>query len=86
MARGDDLIEEIRGLLIQRQISQFVANQKRRIGIGLQFAHERVIDLRGQQMIQHVHGRRKQHAVVGLAGARADDFRQEGFTDARYCR
>jgi len=60
MARGDDLIEEIRGLLIQRQISQFVANQKRRIGIGLQFAHERVIDLRGQQMIQHVHGRGKE--------------------------
>ena len=34
-------------------------------------------------MVEHVHGGGKEHALVGLAGTRSDDFRQEGFADAR---
>jgi len=33
-------------------------------------------------MIQHVHGGREQHALIGLAGAPGDDLGQEGFPSA----
>ena len=33
-------------------------------------------------MIEHIHGCREEHALVGLAGARADDLRQKRFADA----
>jgi hypothetical protein len=39
-----------------------------------------VIDLRGHQLIQHVHGRGEQHPTVGLAGPPADDLRQKGLS------
>ena len=83
VAGGDDLIEEIRGLLIEGQISKFVADEQRGLGIDLQLADQRVIDLRGEQMIEHVHGGGEQDALIGLAGAPADDFGQEGLADAR---
>jgi hypothetical protein len=41
-----------------------------------------VIDLRGQQMVEHVHGGGKQDAVIGLTGAPADNFGQKGFAGA----
>ena len=41
-----------------------------------------MIDLRSQQVIEHVHGGGEQHALIGLAGAPADDLGQEGFAHA----
>ena len=40
-----------------------------------------MIDLGRQQVIQHVHGRRKEHALVCLTGAPADDFREKGLAN-----
>ena len=34
-------------------------------------------------MIEHVHGRREQHTLIGLAGAPRDDFGEKRFPDAR---
>jgi hypothetical protein len=41
-----------------------------------------VIDLRGQQLIQHIHRCREQHALIRLAGLPADDFSQKCFADS----
>ena len=45
VAGRDDLIEEIRRLLIQSQVTEFVADQQRWFGVVFEFANERVIDL-----------------------------------------
>ena len=34
-------------------------------------------------MIEHIHGRGEEHALVGLAGAPGDDLGQVGFAHAR---
>ena len=41
-----------------------------------------MIDLRSQQMIQHVHGCGEQNALIGLAGFPSEDAGQEGFPHA----
>src|ERR1041385_6921888 len=33
-------------------------------------------------MIEHVHGRREQHTLIGLAGAPRNDFGEKRFSDA----
>src|SRR5437867_9791149 len=33
-------------------------------------------------MVEHVHGRREQHTLIGLAGAPRDDFGEKRFPDA----
>src|SRR5437867_4407258 len=33
-------------------------------------------------MVEHVHGRREQHTLIGLAGAPGDDFGEKRFPDA----
>jgi hypothetical protein len=38
-----------------------------------------MIDLRGEEMIEHIHGRREQDADVCLASTPAEDLSQEGF-------
>src|ERR1022692_3556821 len=45
VADGDNLIEEVRRLLVEGQISKFVTNEESRFGIGLELADEGVIDL-----------------------------------------
>ena len=52
----NDLIKQVRRLLIQGQIPQLVNDQKCRFRIDAQLADERMIDLRRIQMVQHVHG------------------------------
>jgi hypothetical protein len=42
-----------------------------------------VIDLRSQQVVEHIHGGGEEHTLIGLTGAPGNDFRQEGFADAR---
>src|SRR5580765_3743923 len=56
VAGGDNLIEEVRRLLVEGQISKFVTDQQRGLGIGLELADEGMIDLGGEQVIEHVHG------------------------------
>lgn len=80
---GDDLIEEVGSLLIERKISELVDHQQRRFGVELEFANQGVIDLRSQEMIEHVHGRGEQYPLVGLAGAPGHDLGQVGFAHAR---
>jgi len=80
---GDDLVKEVGVLLIQREVTESVADEERGLGIDFELAHQRVIDLRSQQMVQHVHGSGEQDAVIGLAGTPADDFGQHGFAHAR---
>jgi hypothetical protein len=41
-----------------------------------------VIDLRCEQMIQHIHGCCEQDALIGLAGFRSDDAGEEGLSHA----
>jgi len=38
-----------------------------------------VIDLRGEQVIEHVHGGCEQHTLIGLTSTPRQDFREEGF-------
>src|ERR1700730_15815379 len=56
VTRGDDLIEEIGSVLVERQVAKFVADKQSRLGIDFQLTDQRVIDLRGQQVIEHIHG------------------------------
>ncbi len=77
MAGRDDLIKQIGRLLIQGQIAQLVNNQECRLGVNPKLANQRVIDLRGVQVVEHVHGRGEQNTLIGLAGTPADDFGQE---------
>ncbi len=42
-----------------------------------------MIDLRSQEMVEHVHGSGEQHPLVGLTGAPGDDLGQIGFAYAR---
>lgn len=79
---GDDLVEKVGGLLIQGQVSEFVTDEQRRLGVDLQPPDERVIHLRRQQMIEHVHGGGEQHALIRLAGLPGDDLGQKGFAHA----
>ena len=72
---GNDLIEQIRGLLVERKISELIDEEKSWLGIKLELADQRVIDLRGQQVVEHVHGSCEQHATVGLTSAPGDDLR-----------
>lgn len=83
VARGDDLIEQVGCLLIEREIAKLVADQQFRLGIAFELAHEGMIHLRSEQVIEHVHRRRKQDSAVGLAGAPGDDLRQQRFADPR---
>ena len=41
-----------------------IDEQQRGLGIGLEFANQRVIDLRSQQVIQHIHRGCEQHMTV----------------------
>ena len=82
VAGGDDLIEEVGSVLIERKIPQFVDDQQSRLGIDLEFANQRVIDLRSEEMVEHVHGGREQHPLIRLTGAPADDLGQVGFAHA----
>lgn len=77
VASRDDLIKQIRCLLVQGQVTQLVHNQKCWFCINPQLADQRVIDLRGIQMVQHVHGSSEQDTLVRLAGAPTDDLSQE---------
>ena len=42
-----------------------------------------MIDLGGEQVIEHVHGSGEQDALIRLTGAPAHDLGQECFSDAR---
>ncbi len=78
VTRGDDLVEEIGGLLIQGEVAEFVADEQRRLGVDLQLTDERVIHLRRQQVIEHIHSGGEQHALIRLTGFPAEDLGQEG--------
>ena len=82
MACRDHLVEEIGCVLVERQISQLVTNKECRLGVSPQLADQGVIDLGGQEMIQHIHGGGEEHALIGLTGAPGDDFGEEGFAHA----
>jgi len=83
VAGGNDLVEEIRRLLVQGQIPKFVTDEQCGFGIRLEFPDEGVIDLGGEQVIEHVHGGGEQDALIRLAGAPAHDLGQKRFSDAR---
>ena len=70
VARGDDLVKEVRGLLIERQVAKLVTDEQGGIGIDLELADQRVIDLRSEQMIQHVHGGGEQDRADSLGRLR----------------
>src|SRR5271157_3904735 len=78
VTRRDDLIKQIGGLLVEREVTEFVADQQRRVGVELELANQGVIDLRGGQLVEHIHGGGEQDATIGLTCAPADDLREEG--------
>ena len=57
--RGDDLIEEIRSLLIESEVAKLVADEQHWLGVGFQLANDRMIDLRSRELIQHIHRSRE---------------------------
>lgn len=83
VASGDHLIEKVRGLLVERKIPQLIADEQRGLGIASQLAYQGVIDLRGQQVIEHVHGGSEESSDIGLAGSPAEDLRQVGLAGPR---
>lgn len=68
----DDLVKQVRRLLVQREIAQFIHNEQCGLGVVAELAYERMIDLRRAQVIEHIHGRSEQNAMVCLAGTPAD--------------
>ena len=82
VAGGDDLVKEVGSLLVEGQVTQFVDDQGGGLGVDLEFADQGVIDLGSEQLVEHLHGGGEEHAHVGLAGAPAEDLRQEGFPHA----
>jgi hypothetical protein len=60
-----------------------IDEQQRGLGIRLEFANQRVVDLGGQQVFQHIHGRCEQYTLVGLASLPTKDFGQESFANTR---
>ena len=74
MTGGNNLTKKIRGLLIEGQVAKLVNDKRRGLRIGLELADQRVINLRSEQMIQHVHGGGEQDALIGLADAPANDL------------
>ena len=76
-----EMIEEIRRLLVEGQIPKFVTDEQCRFGIRLEFPDEGVIDLGGEQVIEHVHGGGEQDTLIRLAGAPAHDLGQEGLAN-----
>jgi hypothetical protein len=74
MAGGYDLIEQIRGLLIGSQIAKLVDDKRRGLRLGLELTYQRVINWRGEQVIQHVHRGGEQDAPIGLADTPANDL------------
>src|SRR5262249_32810162 len=42
-----------------------------------------VIDLRSEEMIEHIHGGGEQHALIRLTSAACEDLGEECFSDAR---
>ena len=45
-------------------------------------SNERVIDLKGRQVIEHVHGSGEDDALIGLAGLPSEDAGEEGLAHA----
>jgi len=82
MSRRDDLIEEVGSLLVQGKITKLIDQKKRGLSVELELAHEGMIDLGSQQVIQHIHSGSEQYTLVGLTGTPADDFGQVGFAHA----
>jgi len=80
---GDDLIEKVRGLLIEGEIPQFVTNEQSGVRVEAEFAHQGMIDLGSQQLIQHVHGGGEEGAHVGLTGSPAENLGKVGFARPR---
>src|SRR6185436_13900559 len=80
VARGDDLVEKIGTLLIERQIAKLVNDEQSGLSVDPQFADQRVIDLRSKQVVEHVHGGSEQHPMVRLTSAPTDDFGEKGFS------
>ena len=74
VAGGDDLVEKVRSLLVERQIPQFITDEQSRLGVDPKFAHQGVIDLGSQQVVQHVHGGGEEGPHIGLAGSPAEDL------------
>ena len=83
MTGGDDLVEEIRRLLVKGQIPKLVTDEQCRLRIRLEFPDEGMINLGGEQVIEHVHGSGEPDALIRLTGAPAHDLGQERFPDAR---
>lgn len=79
---ADDLIQQVRAVLIERQIPEFVNDEERRIGVALDLAHERVIDLSGKQLIEHIHRGGEEHSKVALTGFQRNDLGEHCFPRA----
>ena len=77
------MIKEIGSRLIEGQVAEFVANQERGLDVGFQLADQRVIDVGGQEMIEHVHGGGEEHTLIGLTGAPGNDLGEESLPNPR---
>ena len=51
-----------------------VTDEKCRVRVDLELADQGMIDLGCYQLVEHLHGRRKENAQIGLAGFPSDDL------------
>ena len=82
VASGDHLIKKVGGLLVERQIPELVADKQRRLRISSELSYHGVINLRSEQVIEHVHGGSEENPLIGLAGTPGDHLRQKCFPHA----
>ena len=77
------MVKKVRSLLVEREIPQFVTDEQRGLRVEPEFAYQGVIDLGGQQVIQHVHGRGEEDSDIGLASSPAEDLGKVGLASPR---
>jgi hypothetical protein len=79
MPLADDLEKQAGALLTQRKIPEFVTHEQVQCVIIMELFQQRVVRLCGNQLIDHVNGRGKEHLDIGVSRCIGEAFGQEGF-------
>jgi hypothetical protein len=83
MPSTDDLEEQVRALLAQGHVAEFVAHQELGGLRILEFFEQRAVSFRGNEMVDHIDGGGKEDLDVGIARGIGAAFGQEGLARPR---
>jgi len=84
VAAGDELEEEIGGVLLERQIAELVDNQQLRPGVVAEPLFEPSFGLGLAKSGDEIERRNEQHRVSALYRLAAESYREMGLADARW--